>query len=150
MDRKIIKRFMDKVSVSDGCWQWKACIDLGYGAFSVNGKSCWAHRVSYELFVGPIPKGMQVDHLCRNRACVNPLHLEAVTQKVNILRGEGFSAKNARKTHCIHGHLLEGDNLSIKKRSDGQRDRVCRTCHRRHNTFTDQSFHDLPHFELRK
>jgi hypothetical protein len=77
------------------------------------------------LLVGPIPEGKQLDHLCRNRACINPEHLEPVTAKENILRGESFSAKNARKTHCIHGHELSGDNLRILKHG-----RVCLECRR--------------------
>jgi hypothetical protein len=78
----------------------------------------------YEALVGPIPDGLFLDHTCRNRNCVNPQHLDPVTNKENILRGEGSPAKNARKTHCKNGHPLKGENLV--RGSKGER--VCRTC----------------------
>lgn len=71
------------------------------------------HRIIYEALHGPIPDGLQIDHLCRNKVCCNPHHLEPVTARENILRSNGQGAVNARKTHCIHGHPLEGDNLVI-------------------------------------
>ena len=85
-----------------------------------------AHRVAYEKAYGPIPEGLVIDHLCRNGLCVNPEHLEAVTRKENILRGEGACAQNARKTHCKRGHELIPENLI--ERSDGRRD--CLLCDR--------------------
>lgn len=110
----------------DGCWEWiGAKYPLGYGAFSLNGRPVGAHRYSYQRFVGEIPVGLQIDHLCRNPACCNPSHLEAVTQRENLARGEGIGAKYARRTHCREGHSLSGENLII--RSDGSR--VCRTCY---------------------
>jgi hypothetical protein len=103
------------------CWLWKAARNpKGYGIF---GK-LKAHRVAYELLIGPIPERHTLDHLCRNRACVNPAHTEPVTNKTNILRGISFSAQNARKTHCLRGHPLTGDNLYTY--SDGERS--CKTC----------------------
>jgi hypothetical protein len=111
----------------DGCWSWTAWRDKhGYGRVSVGSVRKLAHRVVYELCVGPIPGGLELDHLCRNRACINPDHLEPVTHHENLMRGDGVSARNARKTHCPRGHALSGNNLYV----DPKGDRECRTCRR--------------------
>lgn len=124
----MMQRFCAKVAVTDSCWQWVGGGDgMGYGYFW-NGKRCVrAHRFSYETFVGPIAVGLQIDHLCRNRLCVNPEHLEPVTQKVNLLRGESQPARNAVKTHCVHGHEFTPENTYHKP---GESWRNCRTCTR--------------------
>ena len=91
----------------DECWEWMASRNIaGYGVFHIKGKTIGAHRLSYMLVKGDIPKGYDLDHLCRNRCCVNPSHLEVVTRRENILRGDTLPAKNAKKTHCSKGHLL--------------------------------------------
>ncbi len=113
-----------------GCFIWlHACNPNGYGHFciTVGGKKKWvdAHRASYIMHKGPIPKGMTVDHLCKVKSCVNPDHLECVTYKENNKRSNSRSAKNIRKTHCPKGHPLSGDNLYSYK---GKRN--CRTCRR--------------------
>lgn len=127
--RTLVQRWCENVSLpadADECWPWKGHIDdQGYGRLKFRGRSLKGHQVAVELFIGPIPMGFEPDHVCRNRACANPEHLEVVPKRENILRGVCPPAKNARKTHCIRGHALEGDNLI---RADGHRQ--CRTCRR--------------------
>jgi HNH endonuclease len=110
----------------DGCVVWTGARNRkGYGlVWNVFG-STYAHRAFYELMIGPIPPGMQIDHLCRNRACCNIEHMEVVTPRENALRGKSFSAINARKTHCANGHPYDEAN-TIRR---GNR-RECRTCRR--------------------
>lgn len=108
-----------------GCWMWMGAIHwTGYG---VSGSKL-AHRASYESEFGAIPDGKQIDHLCRNRWCVNPHHLEAVTQRENIMRGEGLTAKNAKKTHCPMGHEYTAENTLHSVGRDGYTRRRCRSC----------------------
>lgn len=109
------------------CWVWTRALDHGYGSIQEKGtrRNIRAHRLSYELHGGTLVDDLDIDHLCRNRACVNPAHLELVTNTVNVMRGEGLGAKNARKTHCKNGHPFAGDNLIIS--ADGRR-RQCRAC----------------------
>lgn len=126
---EVEERFWAKVvrDPETDCWLWTASTDNGYGRFWVAGRLVLAHRFAYELLVGPIPEGLELDHLCRVRHCVNPAHMEPVTQRVNILRGVGFSAKNAAKTHCKRGHAL--DEANTYRRGDGKRH--CRACNAR-------------------
>lgn len=108
----------------NGCWNWTGPRDHnGYGTVTIDGHTK-AHRAFYTRHVGEIPEGLQLDHLCRNRGCVNPEHLEPVTLRENVLRGTGVTAVNARRTHCIHGHLLEEPNLVRNSRGW----RMCKTC----------------------
>lgn len=123
------QRFWSKVDncSRDACWEWTGGINgNGYGQINVAGRVIGAHRIAYELLVGPIPEGLELDHLCRNRTCVNPAHLEPVTRRENQLRGQSVSGRNARKTHCPSGHPYSGSNLVVKQ---GQR--RCRACIRR-------------------
>ena len=108
--------------LDDGCWEWLGSTSTGYGCF----RRGYAHRYSYELHKGAIPDGLQIDHLCRNRLCVNPDHLEAVTVRVNVLRGVSRVAANARQSHCIRGHEFTPENT--RRRANGSR--ACRECGR--------------------
>lgn len=127
-----VEQFWSKVDKSNGpCWTWTGYLHpQGYGYANFDGKTWRAHRLAWTMLRGAIPPGLTIDHLCRNRACVNPAHLEPVTNRVNVLRGVGITAQCATKTHCAHGHPLAGDNLRIK--SGGER--ACRACHRIHNS----------------
>ena len=117
-------RFWRHVDDSGDCWEWKGTKDRkGYGQFTVNKKHFFAHRWAYEALVGPIAEGMVVDHLCRNRACCNPSHMEIVTPVENVKRGEGITAQNSRKDKCQCGQ-----SYFIAHRKDGRSYRYCRAC----------------------
>jgi hypothetical protein len=125
------KRFWSGVEKTADCWLWLGQVRNGYGRMRLNGKLISVHRFAYELLVGPIPDGLTLDHLCRNRSCVNPDHLEPVTMTVNCLRGESFAARNARQTHCRHGHEFTAQNTY---RRPGHSNRYCRKCLTRRST----------------
>lgn len=112
----------------DECWGWiGAKHPFGYGCFEHwRLKATLAHRISYMLLVGPIPEGLELDHLCRNTECTNPRHLEPVLPKVNKARGIGVGAKNIVKTHCPHGHEYTPENTWVSKMGE----RNCRECFR--------------------
>jgi hypothetical protein len=123
MRKSTEERFWERVEKTDTCWLWTGGLDKdGYGWTYPNGKTRRAHAVAYELVVGPVPDGLQLDHLCRVRHCVNPDHLEPVTRRENILRGVGPTAINARRNTCPKGHPIDGF------KSTGARE--CKTCRR--------------------
>ena len=121
--------FWEKVALVGNaceCWLWKGVLSHnGYGRFSIGrGKKAQAHRWAYESIIGPIPDGLHLDHLCRVRSCVNPYHLEPVTNRENILRGEGPTAVNSRAKECPKGHPYSGENLIVQHGTG----RLCREC----------------------
>lgn len=125
-------RFLKFVKYAEnGCWLWQGASCKGsvarYGNFSIGGKGLNAHRYAYSAFIGPIKSKMQIDHVCRQTLCVNPLHLEQVSAKENTLRGIGPTAQNSRKTFCPHGHPYSGRNLIINSKGA----RTCRVCKNR-------------------
>jgi len=128
-----LRRFWSLIEVSD-CWDWRGRIDRdGYGRYGKRG--VLAHRVTWTLLVGPIPDGYHVDHLCRNKGCVNPDHLEPVTAGTNVrrtppgMKGRHHNRVNSRKTECMRGHPLSGQNLYVTP--SGYRN--CKTCRREAN-----------------
>lgn len=129
--RDVLDRMADKFLVGDACWEWTAVRNaFGYGVIHRLDKgSRLAHRVLYEALVGPVPDGMDLDHLCRNRGCVRPGHLEVVTRSENIRRGDGpqiLRAWNASKTHCPNGHSYADQEQY--RRPNGER--RCGACNR--------------------
>jgi len=133
--KPILERFLNKISVSQTnfykdtpCWEWQSTkLKGGYGQFKINYKAVLIHRFIYEYYHGSICPDLTIDHLCRNRACCNPKHLEQVTSKENTLRGMAPSSINARKTHCKHGHEFTSENIYRSKEGF----RYCRIC--KHN-----------------
>jgi hypothetical protein len=129
-----MNRFWSKVNkngsqvsgMAGRCWEWVACKNQGgYGKFRLQERMRSAHIVSYEMARGPVPPGKELDHLCRNRACVNPDHLEPVTHEVNVRRGRG-GQNRAAKTHCPQGHAYDEANTRINVAGA----RECRMCNR--------------------
>lgn len=131
-DPRLPERFWAKIQVTqDGCWEWTAYRDKdGYGSYrlgAANSKHWRVHRLTYSTFVRELAPGEQIDHLCRNRSCCNPQHLEPVSLRENVDRGENYVSINRKKTHCPQGHEYAGDNLRIKV-SKGVQRRICRAC----------------------
>jgi hypothetical protein len=126
--RPLADRLWEKVDKTATCWNWTASTSSGYGQIRLGPTFLKAHRVSYELLVGPIPDGLTLDHLCRNRRCVNPAHLDPVPIAVNIRRGLVGSWERA-KTHCKNGHPFDEENTRLTL-DRGKRHRRCRACGR--------------------
>jgi hypothetical protein len=126
-EAEVLARVMQKVTVTGGCWVYRGALTpKGYGRTNLRRRSIPTHRFVYSMLVGPVPDDLTIDHLCRNRACCNPAHLEPVTNRENVLRGVGPTAKNARKTHCIRGHEFTPENTYGYEGYPGRGCRICR------------------------
>ena len=111
------------------CWLWIGAASNGYGNLKIAGRTVKAYRVSYEWTFGIIPPGLQPDHLCRVRRCVRPTHFEITTPRVNTLRGDTITGRNARKTHCAHGHeYTEANTYRLVEAASPYPRRSCRIC----------------------
>ena len=138
-----IQRFLTKISIhKSGCWEWQGALNYGYGIIGIKGKTPRAHRWIYEYFYGQFPEELVINHICENKKCVNPLHLEAVTQRENMhyhIKNHGHPTKN--KSNCVNGHALTEDNiiyLACRKRC-----RKCRINTQRRNRSKTKNKADL-------
>lgn len=127
---ELAERIKGRCEVAGDCWLWTgAALPKGYGRVKVpRGRVAYTHRVMWAWANGRDPGDLVIDHLCRNPACCNPAHLEAVTVRVNLLRGDTVTARNAAKTHCPAGHPYEAGNLERHFLRKGQR--LCVACAR--------------------
>lgn len=125
LQKSFLQRLYEKIKEDEnGCWVWQGAKIGQYGTTSLRKKKILAHRAMYSLLVGPIPEGLDLDHLCRNRSCINPVHLEPVTRSINLRRG-------IEATGCKNGHSIE--NFSVLNRKNGKFERRCIICHRERN-----------------
>lgn len=127
-----IEKLLSHIGISNhnfyegtACWEWLLSQNTyGYGKIWLNKKTVQTHRLMFEYYCGSICPDLTINHLCRNRNCCNPIHLEQISNKENVLKGTGISAINAKKTHCIHSHEFTPDNTYITP--DNKRN--CKTC----------------------
>lgn len=129
-DMAIEQRFSAKYQVNcvSGCWDWTASKNCGYGQMNIGGKPIFAHRISHILHKGPIPKNLVVDHICRNRGCVNPLHLRLLTRGENVMCGDTIPARKKQAKLCPNGHEYVGKNIYWHRGH-----RHCRECRKIHD-----------------
>ena len=126
MNKLVLNRFWDKVEITNSCWNWSGGKNkAGYGRISINHVMVLAHRFIYEIMESKIPRGIVIDHLCRNRSCVNPSHMDITTIGQNCMRGDSPSAINSRKTHCGKGHQYNDNNMRIDPKTKKKRCIIC-------------------------
>ena len=115
---EVKERFLSNIDIPNECWEWQGQIITGYGRFKIGRRSYAAHRISYEFFIGPIPSGKELDHLCFNKACVNPNHLEPVTHEENVRRAIIHYDRPffIDKTHCVYGHKLVLRGVTFRRK----------------------------------
>jgi hypothetical protein len=124
--RMLLRRILTNLKLNKrGCMVWQGSLSHGYGRINVHGSLRPVHLVLWEMLVGPLPEGLEPDHLCRNRACAAPWHLEPVTHSVNVKRGDHWKRRVRR---CKRGHLYNTRNTYIATRRNGIKERHCKTC----------------------
>ena len=127
--RSVRERFVAKLDVGV-CWEFTGAHSDGYGRFHVNGRAQYAHRVAWAMLMGDLSDELDIDHLCKNRRCCNPDHLQPVTGAENTARGESFAARYARSTHCQRQHEFTPENTYWSTNPNGRKRRACKTCQR--------------------
>lgn len=111
----LARKFWSKVEKTETCWNWRGLLSNGYGIITWKKRNYFTHRVGFVLSGRTIPPGLVLDHLCRNKRCVNPAHLEPVTIGENVMRGDTICARHKAKTHCPRGHEYSLDNTRLKR-----------------------------------
>jgi len=123
-------RFVAKLDIGV-CWEFTGARNPdGYGRFHIGGRVAYAHRVAWAMLVADLTDDLDIDHLCKNHACVNPDHLQPVTTEINTARGESFAAQYARATHCQRQHEFTPENTYWSTNPNGRKRRACKTCQR--------------------
>ncbi len=134
--RPVKDRILERIRIDEnGCWRWLGTKLPGHGYGTIgmgHANKRGVHRVAYEAWVGPVPTGLVIDHLCRVRDCCNPEHLEAVTPSVNTMRGDTLPVRKAAMTACPQGHPYDAGNTVWRKDNNGRRCKVCRNERERH------------------
>jgi hypothetical protein len=124
---EVIERMLSRTEKPDsGCWEWQGATSGGYGVVGYQSRQWYTHRLSYSILRGELKDGLQIDHLCSNRKCWNPNHLDQVDCRTNLLRGNTMTAKRAAQTHCMTGHEFTEENVKIRPNGT----RYCRACAR--------------------
>jgi hypothetical protein len=131
------------------CWFWDGPVNRnGYSRTTIDGRTIVLHRLIYQIVKGPLTKAKVLDHLCRERRCCNPDHLQPVTSKENTRRGNSGPGHNARKATCKRGHKLSGANVRIRKRGKSGKERVCKACRREREAAQKKDLQELSWYHI--